>query len=185
MDSMLEIKQHQQDFEKIINYFKEEIKSVHTGRANPAILEKVKVSAYGSQTPLNQLASISVPEARQLLIEPWDKNIVKDIERSLYEAKLDISIANEGEVIRVTLPLLTQESKQQIIKNLHERAEKSRIILRQLRDKIKEEITNAFKKKDITEDDKYQLFDKLDEETRKYNTQIDELVETKEKEINS
>lgn len=177
------INSHQEDWQKILDFFKKELASIRTGRANPAILDGVKVEAYGAKTPLVQLASINIPEARAITVEPWDKNVIKEVEKAIRQADLGINPVNEGGLIRLIVPQLTEESRRQLVKALNEKLEKARISLRSLRDRIKEEILRAEKNKEITEDDRFEQLKQLDETVGEYNKKIEELGADKEKEI--
>jgi len=173
----------QADFVKIIDFFKKDIASLRTGRANPAILDGVQVEAYGAKTLLNGLASINVPEARSIVITPWDKNITKDIEKAIVAANLGLAITNEGDKIRAIISPLTEENRRELVKKLNEKMEAIRISLRQARDEIKEAIEKAFKNKDISEDNKFRFIKELDEEISKQNDKIKEIRDKKEEEI--
>jgi len=177
------IQQHQEDFNKAIEHFKTDIASLKTGRANPAILDNVLVEAYGAKTPLNQMASVSVPEARSILVQPWDKSVLKEVEKALRESDLNLSLVNEGDKIRITIPQMTEESRKEIVKTLHAKAEEARIALRNIRDEVKDEILQAEKNKEFGEDEKFNLMETLDKEISKYNDQVKNLTEDKEKEI--
>lgn len=177
------IDNHSSDFEKSIEHFKQEIASLKTGRANPAILDGITVEAYDVQTPLNQVASISVPEARSIIIAPWDKNIINDVEKAILESDLDLSAINEGDKIRITIAQMTEESRKEIVKTLHQKMEEARVSIRGVRDKIKEEILAAEGNKEFGEDEKYNLIEELDKKTSEYNNQIKEIGQQKEKEI--
>jgi ribosome recycling factor len=133
--------------------------------------------------PLLQVASINSPEPRQLLIEPWDKNILKDVERSIQTASLGFSVANEGTFLRITMPPMTEETRQQVIKILGDKLEKARQSLRLVRDEVKEEIIKAEKNKEITEDERYSLFEDLDKMTRKCTEEVNSIGKKKEEEI--
>lgn len=171
------------EYDKSLEHFKTELKTIRTNRANPEIVEGILVEAYGTKMPLKQMASISVPEARTLIIEPWDKNIVKDIEKAITYASIGLNPANEGNFIRLTMPQMTEENRKEIVKNLKEKLEKARIAIRQVRDKIREEILKAEKNKEITEDDKYMAFTELDNTTAEYNKKAETMADDKEKEV--
>ena len=171
------------DLTKITDFFKKDISSLRTGRANPSILDSVLVEAYGAKTPLNGLASISVPEARSIVITPWDKSITKDIERAVVGADLGINPVNEGDKIRLVVPQLTEENRKELVKKLNEKMETSRISLRQVRDDIKELIDAAFKSKSMSEDDKFRFLKELDEEIARQNDELKKLKEKKQEEI--
>ncbi|MBI2459709.1 MAG: ribosome recycling factor [Parcubacteria group bacterium] len=177
------IKTKQADFIKAIDFFKKDITSLRTGRANPAMLDGLYVDAYGVKTALAALASISVPEARSIVITPWDKTIIKDIEKAITAADLGLSPANEGDKIRLVVPQLTEENRKELVKKLSEKMETARVALRQIRDQIKEAIEAAYKNKAVSEDDKFRFFKELDEETARQNDELKKIKEKKEEEI--
>src|SRR3989338_6066062 len=171
------------EFERAMENLKSELSTLRVGRANPIMVENILVEAYGTKTPLKQLASITAPEARTILIQPWDKTIAKEVEKAIAAANIGISPVNEGHQIRLTIPALTEESRKELTKSVGEKMEKTRIALRQIRDKAREEIVKKERQKEITEDDKYDLQKKLDEVVREFNEQIKQTGEKKEKEI--
>lgn len=173
----------QGDFNKAIDFFKKEIASLRVGRANPLLLDGVMVEAYGSKTQLNGLASISVSDARSMIVSPWDKNISKEIERSIVEADLGFSVVNEGDKIRLTLPLMTEENRKDLVKKLNEKLEESRIAVRQIREEAKSAIEEAEKDKTIGEDDKFRFIKELDEEVAGRNEELKAARDKKEEEI--
>ena len=178
------IEKHKGDFEKSLKILEDDSATLRVGRANPMIVENLMVAAYGgAPTPLKQMASISVPEARTLLIQPWDKSISKDIEKAIIAANLGINPVNEGQQIRLTIPPLTEESRKELVRSVGEKMEKTRIAVRQLRDKVKDEIVKAEKSNEITEDDKYDLQKKLDDLVKEYNEKIKTIGDKKENEI--
>jgi len=170
-------------FEKIMEHTKNEIGSLRTNNVTPSLVENIKVDVYGSKMPLIQLGSISVPEPRQLLVETWDKNILKDVEKAIESATLGLSVKNEGNFLRLTMPAMTEDTRKQVIKLLNEKTEKARISLRGLRDEIRNEIQTAEKNKEIAEDDKFRLQEDLDKMTREYTEKVEEIGKKKEKEI--
>ncbi len=177
------IAKHQGDFEKVVQFFDEELATIRTGRASAQMLDKVVVETYGTKSSIVSLASVSVPEPRTIVIEPWDKNVVKDIERALQAANLGVSPVAEGGKIRLNIPQLTEETRKELVKKLKEKLEKARVSLRSVREKAREEILRAEKTKEIAEDDRFALQKKLDEEVAAYNAKIEERGEKKEKEI--
>ncbi len=181
MNKFIQIKQSA--LSNIIDFFKKDIVGLRTGRANPAILDGIQVEAYGTKTPLTGLASISVPEARSIVVMPWDKSILKEIEKSIVAANLGLSVINEGDKIRLILPILTGENRHELVKKLNEKVEAARISLRQVRDEIKEAIEQAYKNKEISEDDKFRFFKELDEEINKKNDELKKIRDKKEEEI--
>lgn len=174
---------YKEEFDNAIEFFRNDLGQIRTGRANPAMIEQISVDAYGTQTPLIQLGSISAPEARSLVVQPWDKNLLKEIEKALAAADLGVQPVNEGNQIRLTMPPMTEENRQEYVKVLHEKQEKARVSIRQVRDKIRDEIARQEKDSEITEDDKYKLREELDKVVSEYNDKIKEMDEAKEKEI--
>jgi ribosome recycling factor len=166
-----------------VEHFRKEIGSLRTGRANSNILSDVQVDAYGARTPLNAVGNITVPDAESIIITPWDKNILKDIEKSLNEAELGLGIVNEGDKIRLTVPKMTEENRKDLVKKLNEKQEEARIAVRQVRDDIKSDIEEAEKNKEVTEDDKFRFLKELDEEIQKRNDEIKAVRDRKEEEI--
>ncbi|MAF13328.1 MAG: ribosome recycling factor [Parcubacteria group bacterium] len=171
------------DFEKSLEHLKEELTTLRVGRANPMMVENILVDSYGTKTPMKQLASVTVPEARTLLIQPWDKTLSKEVEKAIINANIGISPVNEGAVIRLTIPALTEESRKELTKSVGEKMEKSRIVIRQIRDRVKDEVVKQEKANEITEDDKYDSIKQLDELIKEYNDKIKALGDAKEKEI--
>ena len=171
------------NFEKVIEFVQKDLGSVRTNRATPSLVENISVNVYGARMPLIQVASITSPEPKQLLIEPWDKNILKDTEKAIQTSSLGLSVANEGTFLRITMPVMTEETRSEIIKFLNDKLEKGKQILRGVRDEIKEEIIKAEKTKEISKDDRYSLAKDLDEMTREYTEKISKLGKKKEQEI--
>lgn len=171
------------DFAKTVDHFKQDIAGLKTGRANPAMLDNVRVEAYGVKNPINQVASVSVPEARTIVIAPWDKSVLKDIERAISESDLNINPVNDGEKIRLVMPLMTEESRKEMVKLMNQKIEHARIAVRGVRDDIRERVLQAEKDKEFGEDMRYQLIEELDKLTASYNDQIKKLGEEKEAEI--
>ena len=182
-ESNIYIDQQKDEFEKAIEHLKKELTTLRTGRAQATLVENVQVEAYGTMTPLMQLASISVPYAKSIAIEAWDKNILKDIEKALSYSNLGLSVVNTGEKLIAQVPPMTEENRKELLKILGEKVEASKISIRQIRDKIKENILKAEKANEITEDDKYKFLADLDNFTTDYNKKTDSLSEEKEKEI--
>lgn len=177
------ITRHQGEIDKAIEYFKEDVAVLSTGRANPALVEKVQVESYGVKTPLRQLASISVPEPKQLRIEPWDKNLLKEIEKAVNESNLGFQAVVDGDIVRITLPQMTEENRKDLIKILKDKLEHAKVSIRSIREKTKEAIVAAEKNKELTEDDKFDFLKELDKEVETWNKRIDDIGEAKEKEI--
>jgi len=177
------IQQHEGELTQAIDFFKKEISSIRTGRANPAILDAVQVESYGTKVPLQQVGNISVIDAHCMTVAPWDKNILKEIEKGIIEADLGISPVNEGDKIRITIPQPTEEDRKNRVKKLNEKLEISRIQIRQIRDKIKEVIEKAEADKEIPEDDKFRFLKEMEETIKNSNDELQGIRDNKEKEI--
>jgi ribosome recycling factor len=173
----------QPKFQQIIDFLKTDVSSLRTGRANPAIVENVMVEAYDSRTNLAGLASISVPDARYILIDPWDKSILKNIEKAIIEAKLGLNPSIQGQQIRISVPAMTEENRKNLVKTLGEKLEHARKSVRNVRDEAKAEIQKAEKEKIVSEDEKYRLLEQLDKTAGGINDRIKHIGEEKEKEI--
>lgn len=177
------IQAKQGEFQKAIEFFKKDIANLRTGRANPAMLDGIMAESYGVKTPLNGLGSIAVSDAKSMVISPWDKNVLKDIEKAIVEADLGVGVVNEGDKIRISIPQITEENRKDLAKKLNGKTEDARIALRQLRDEAKESIEQAEREKKISEDDRFRFMKELDEEVRKKNEEVKEIREKKEGEI--
>ena len=165
--------------ESAIEAMEKRFANIRAGRANPAILNKVMVNYYGAPTALNQLASISVPEARQLWIKPFDRSSLGAIEKGIYEANIGLTPNNNGEVIILNIPALTEETRREYVKQSKQYAEDCRINLRNIR----QDANNDIKKLDIAEDQKTAATDEVQELINKYNKLVDERLKTKEQEL--
>jgi ribosome recycling factor len=181
MNAYIEMKK--EEFEKAVGHFKKEISALRTGRANPNMLEGVMVDAYGVKTPLNGLSSVSVPDGQSIVISPWDKNILKDIEKAVTDANLGAGVVNEGDKVRLTIPKMTEENRRDLVKKLNALMEESRVTIRQVRDEIKSNIERAEENKEVSEDDKFRFLKELDEEAARRNAALKELRDKKEEDI--
>jgi len=177
------IKAKEGEIQKAIDFFKKEIASLRTGRANPVILEGIQAEAYGTKTPLNGLANINVPDGQSLTVTPWDKSVIKEIEKAIVEADLGVSVVNEGDKIRLTVPKMTEENRKEIVKKLNDKMEEARIKIRQARDGIKNDIEEAEDSKSISEDDKFRFIKELDEIITKKNDEVKDIRDKKEQDI--
>jgi ribosome recycling factor len=171
------------EFQKAVEFFKKDISSLRTGRANTAILEGVMVDAYGAKTPLVGLANVVAADARSLIVSPWDKNVVKDVEKAIIEAGLGVGIVNEGDKIRLTIPAMTEENRKDLVKKLNEKTEQAKVSVRQTREAIKSTIEKAEKDKAISEDDRFRFMEELEEEVKKINEELKAVRDKKDKEI--
>lgn len=179
------IQAHRPQFDAVVGAAKVELGSVRTGRANPLLVEQVIIEAYGTRTPLRQVASITVPEASCLMIEPWDKSILKDVERGLVEARLGLTPSVAGQSIRLAVPPLTAETRAELARQVNAKIEQLKTRLRGIRDKVREEITHAEKAKSMTQDDRYEAFAQLDELSKEYSEKLKAMGEKKVQEINT
>jgi len=171
------------EFTKAIEYFKKEISVLRTGRANPGILDGIIAEAYGAKTPLNGLASVSVSDSRSMIVSPWDKGVLKEIEKAIVEADLGLGVVNEGDKIRLTVPSMTEENRKHLVKKLNDQMEEARIALRKIREEVKQAIESAEDSKEISEDDKYRFIKELDEEVHKLNEEVKQIRDKKEEDI--
>jgi len=176
------IESNSTEFNKAIEHYKHEIGTLKTGRVTPMILDNIRVEAYGVKNPLNQLGSVTV-DGRSLLIQPWDKSLIKEVEKAIVESELGLSPANEGERIRINIPPLTEETRKEIVKILHQKAEHAKVAIRQIRDKVREEIVEAEKNKEFGEDEKFRLLEEVDKKVGGFNDQIKAVTDDKEEEI--
>ena len=179
----MKIDQYRSEFDKVIEHIKVDIGALRTNRATPSMLENLMVDVYGSKMPLNQLGSIQAPEPRMLTVEPWDKAILKSVEKAVQTASMGFNVANEGTFLRITLSPMTEETRKELVKVLNDKLESGRRSLRGVRDDIKEKVTTAEKNKEITEDERYKLVEDLDKTVREYNDKVEELGQKKEEEI--
>lgn len=177
------IQKKQEEINSIIEHFRKEISTIRTGRANPSVLDGIYVDSYGVKTPLNGLGNIGIADAQSLTVTPWDRNIMKDIERAISEANLGLGVVNDGDKIRLTVPRMTEEVRKEMVKKLNEKMEDSRIKVRKIRDEIKSDIEKAEKDKEIGEDDKFRFIKELDVEIGKLNDKIKELRDKKEVDV--
>jgi ribosome recycling factor len=171
------------DFQKVVEFFKKEISSLRTGRANPSILDGVSVEAYGVKNPLSSVGSISVTDGKSIVISPWDKGLLKDIEKAIQEANLGLGIVNEGDKIRLTVPAMTEETRKELVKKLNERMEHGRVSIRQVREGVKKAMEAAEGDGAISEDDLERFLEELDEEVKKVNDELKVVRDKKEVEV--
>jgi len=181
MNQFIELKQA--ELQNAVDFFKKDIASLRIGRVSPSLLEGIQVKAYGAKSLINSLANINLSDGSSIIVAPWDKNIIKEIEKAIVEANLGINVVNEGDRIRITIPPMTEENRKDIVKKLNEKLEKSRIAIRQIREDIKGLIETAEENKEISEDEKFRFIKELDEEVGKRNNEIKELRDKKEEEI--
>ena len=168
---------------KSIDVFSQNLSEVRAGRANPAILNKITVEYYGVPTPINQVAGISVPEARTIVIQPWDASVLKAIEKAILASDIGLNPNNDGKLIRLNFPELTADRRKELAKDIRKMAEEAKVSIRSIRRDGMDEVKEEQKKSEITEDQKADFEDKIQKLTDKYVAEIDKLLENKEKEI--
>ncbi len=169
--------------DKAVEKTQHDLASIRTGRASTSLLEGVKVDYYGTKTPLNQLAQISAPEARLLMIQPYEKNIIPDIERAIFESDLGLNPQNDGTVIRLPIPELTNERREELIRYAHKLAEEGRIAVRNIRRDANETIKELEKEHEISEDNAHRALETVQTLTDEHVQHIDQLLGHKEDEI--
>ena len=168
---------------KTISNFTEKLAEVRAGRANPAILNKVKIDYYGTPTPINQVAGISVPEARLIVIQPWDMSVLKEIEKAILASDIGINPNNDGKVIRLAFPELNEERRKELVKEVKKMAEEAKVAIRSIRRDGIDEFKAMQKNSEITEDELKMAEDNIQKITDKNIDEIDKLTDGKEKEI--
>ena len=169
--------------EKAIAAYQKELNRLRTGRASPALLEGIRVDYYGTPTPINQTASINIPESRLIVIQPWDKSTIEPIEKAIQKANLGLSPTNDGTVIRISIPPLTEERRKELVKLAKKMAEDCKIAVRNVRREANDALKKLEKDKKISEDDLHRSTDEVQKSTNKKVEQIDEIMEAKQKEI--
>ena len=172
-----------QRMDKSISALKNAFNKIRTGRANPSILDDIEVDYYGNQTPINQTSNISVEEGRSLVISPWDKNLIPEIEKAILNSDLGLNPSTSGDLIRVTMPVLTEETRQDYIKQARSEAENSRVSIRNIRRDANEELKKLLKSKEIGEDEEKSFEKNVQNITDKHIELVDQKVSSKEKEI--
>ncbi|MDP2812569.1 MAG: ribosome recycling factor [bacterium] len=170
-------------FDKTLEFIKSEISNIRTGRATPSLVEKIQVESYGVMSELMHLASINAPEPQTIMIKPWDKGILKAIEKAITQSDLNVNPVVDGDLVRLYFPPLTEETRLALVKTLNKKLEEGRVAIRAQREKVRDLVNNAEKNKEISEDEKFQALKDLDELTKEYNEKIKEMGDKKEKEI--
>ncbi|NSL51153.1 ribosome recycling factor [Calidifontibacillus erzurumensis] len=177
------IKNAKEKMNKAIQVFKRELATVRAGRANPSLLERVQVNYYGAPTPLNQLASITVPEARLLVVQPYDKSVINDIEKAILKSDLGLNPTNDGSIIRITIPPLTEERRKALAKDVRAMAEDAKVAIRNIRRDANDELKKLEKDGQLTEDEHRSFAENVQKETDNHIKEIDAITKEKEKEI--
>lgn len=181
----MELNHIEEKMNKTISVLQENFSEVRAGRANPAILNKIRVDYYGTPTPINQVAGISVPEARLIVIQPWDISLLKEIEKEILKAEIGINPNNDGKVIRLAFPELNEERRKELVKEVKKMAEDSKVSIRSIRREAMDEAKKSQKDNEMTEDELKGAEDKIQKLTDNKIAEIDKILAEKEKEIMS
>ncbi len=179
----MDIKEYEVKMEKSLENLKNEYASIRAGRANPHLLDKLRVNYYGAPTPLQQVANVSVPEARMILIQPWESSLIKEIEKAILASDLGITPNNDGKAIRLVFPELTEDRRKELVKDVKKKGEGAKVAMRNIRRDANETFKKAGKASEISEDEQKQLEEKMQKVTDKYVDFVDKAVEEKSKEI--
>lgn len=177
------IKDADKKMDEAVTYYKTELSHVRAGKAKPSLLDGVKVDYYGSKTPLNQLANVSAPEARLLTVQPFDKSALEDIEKAIMSAGLGLNPNNDGNIIRVPLPILSEERRKDLVKRVKELAEEARISIRNTRRDANDEIKKKVDDESLPEDSRYEAEEEIQQLTDSHTNLVGKLLEKKEEEI--
>ncbi len=169
--------------EKTIRALREELAGIRAGRAHPALLDAIEVDYYGSRVPLKQVASISAPEPRLLVIQPWERQMIEPIEKAILASDLGLTPSNDGAVIRLQMPELTEERRRELVKQAHQLGEKAKIALRNIRREANEEVRRRQKEGELSEDEARRELDRIQKTTDRFVAKVDELVAHKERDI--
>src|SRR5215813_2261674 len=169
--------------QKAIETLKQDINAIRAGRANAALVERITVEYYGAPTPINQVASISVPEARLLVIQPWDRKLLTDVEKAIQRSDLGINPNNDGQVIRLAIPPLNEERRREMVKTVHKRLDEHKVAIRNIRRDCQDKLRDREKKKEISEDELKRSTERLQKLTDRYIDEMDKVGKAKEQEI--
>jgi ribosome recycling factor len=180
---MLSVNEARSAMEKAIEAMRREFGSVRTGKATPALLDHVRVDAYGSKMPITQVATVSAPEPRMLIVQPWDKGLLQAIEKGIQQAELGLNPANDGNIIRIPIPQLNEERRKDMVKQLGKLAEEGRVAVRHARQEANKDIKKRQAAHEISEDDGHRQTDQVQKLTDEFIAKIDQLLKTKEHEV--
>jgi ribosome recycling factor len=180
---MSSLQKAKQRMESALESLRREFAGVRTGKASPQLLDAIRVEAYGSRVPLNQVGTVSAPEPRLLTIQPWDRGLVKDIERALRESDLGLNPSNDGQLIRIPIPPLTEERRKEYVRLLHKLAEEGRVAVRQARKDANDEVKGRQKKEGLSEDDIRREEKEVQKLTDQFIARVEEMLKHKEAEV--
>ncbi len=173
----------EEKMQKTIEFLAKDLSTLRAGRANPAMVEKITIDYYGETTPINQLGNITVPEARLLVIQPWDKSIIPEIEKAIFRSDLGITPSNDGIVIRIAIPQLTEERRKELVKVVKKKGEETKVAIRNIRRESNDMLKMSEKEKMISEDENKKGMDEIQKFTDKYVKNVDQVLQAKEKDI--
>lgn len=179
------LKELKSKFDQVISKLDEDFQNIRTGRASTSLVENIMVTYYGTTAPLKQMASLSTPDSSQIVVQPWDKNSLGDIELAIKNSDLNLSPVNNGNVVMIVLPPMTQERRAEIAETLEKKGEEARIALRNVRGEIWDEIKRMEKRSQITEDDRYSAEEEINKTISDYNKKVQNLVDRKKEEVRS
>jgi len=168
---------------KAVEHLGHELVGLRAGRANPQLLERVMVDYYGTPTPLNQVSNVSAPEARMLIVAPWDASLIKEIERAIQASDLGINPMNDGKIIRLSIPELTQERRQQLVKSIHKLGEEAKVAIRSVRHDANRHLVQMEKDNELTEDDLRRDEKQVQKYTDDHTKKMDKMIKDKEEEV--
>ncbi len=180
---MENIKVYEDKMEKTCDALREDFSTIRAGRANPHILDKLKVEYWGTPTPLQQVANISVPEARMIQIQPWESSLIKEIEKAIMVSDIGITPSNDGKIIRLVFPELTEDRRKELVKDIKKKGENAKVAVRNIRRDANDALKKESKNSDVSEDMIKDMEDKVQKLTDKFVAEIDKIVEEKSKEI--
>jgi ribosome recycling factor len=169
--------------QKAVEALKQDLAAIRTGRASLALIERINVDYYGAPTPINQVATISIPEARLLVIQPWDKKMLTDIEKAIQRSDLGINPNNDGQVIRLNVPPMNEERRRDLVKTLHKKLDEHKVAVRNVRRDVQDKLRDREKKKEVSEDELKRSVEKLQKLTDRFIDEMDKVGKTKEQEI--
>lgn len=178
-----DINMYEDKMGKSLSNLQEEYTAIRAGRANPRILDKIQIDYYGTMSPLQGVANISVPEARMIQIQPWDASLIKDIEKAILSSDLGLTPANDGKAIRLVFPELTEERRKELVKDVKKKGEAAKVAIRNIRRDANDAVKKAAKANEISEDEQKQQEDKIQKLTDKYISEVDKAIDAKSDEV--
>jgi ribosome recycling factor len=183
MDDNKFVQDAQKRMESAVAATEREFASIRTGRASAALLDRIFVESYGQRMPLKQLATVSLPDARTVVVQPWDKSIIKEVERAIYQSDLGLTPSNDGTIIRIHVPSLTEERRHELVKLVKKLAEEGKVAIRRIRGEVNKAVGAGEKAGEVPKDDAKKLEDKIQKLTDKYIERVDAAIKAKEEEI--